>query len=139
MEDQLYDQPLRFYTATQQKYPHWIYDLPPEKRVNAKSQFRQTAKTYRAGGILYHVEVLVKSQLPDILMACVDNPISGGHFGRDIMLAKISDRYYWKCFIINPKISKEAPPLNSVPAPGTVWSLVGVYMIGPVQETSNGN
>ena len=130
MEDQLYDQLLRFYTATQPKYPQWINDLPLEKRVNAKSQFRQTAKPYRAeGGIVYHgeKEVLTKSRLPYILKACHDNPISGGHFGRDKTLAKISHRYYWKgmkndvhqhvkacrkCFVINPKISKEAPPLS---------------------------
>ena len=70
----------------QQKYPQWIYDLPPEKRVNAKSQFRQTAKPNRAErGILYHgeKEVLTKSQLPNIFKVCYDNPISDGHFGRD--------------------------------------------------------
>ena len=70
------------------------------------------------------------------------------------MLAKISDRYYWKgmkndvhqhvkayqkCFVINPKISKEAPPLKSIPVAGKVWSLVGIDMISPLQETSNGN
>ena len=144
MEDQLHDQLLRFYTATHcntTKVPQWIYDLPPEKRVNAKSQFKQTPKPYRAGGILYHgeKEIVTKSRLPNILKACHGNPISGGHFGRDKTLAKISDRYYWKgmkndvhqhvktcqkCFVINPQISKEVPPLDSIPVAGNVWSLV---------------
>lgn len=44
-----------------------------------------------------------------------------------------------KCFVTNPKISKEAPALNSIPVSGKVWSLVGIDMIGPLQETSNGN
>ncbi len=157
MEDQMYYQLVRFYTATQQKYPPCIYDLPPEKRVDAKSQFRQTAKPYRSeGGVLYHgdKEVLTKSRLHTILEACHDNLIYGGHFGRDKTFAKISERYYWrgmkkdvhqyvkdceKCFVLTPKISKGAPPLSSIPVPGKVWSLVGIDMIGPLQETSNGN
>ena len=44
-----------------------------------------------------------------------------------------------KCFVINPKISKEASPLNSIPVPGNVWSLVRIDLIGPLQGTSNGN
>lgn len=157
MEDQLYDQILRFYSTTKLKYPKWIYDLPSEKRLNAKSQFRQTARRFQAKeGILYHgeKEVLNKSRLPNILKAFHDNPNFGGHFGRDKTLAKISERYYWKkmkedvhqyvkacqkCFVIKPKTIKEAPPLNNIPVPVKVWSLVGIDMIGPLQETTNGN
>jgi len=94
MDDKLYDQLLTFYTVTQHKYPQWIYDLPP-----GKSQFRQTAKPHRAErGLLYHgkKEVLIKSRMPNILKVCHDNPVSGGHFGRDKTVAKISDCYYWK-------------------------------------------
>ena len=41
--------------------------------------------------------------------------------------------------VINPQISKEAPPLNSIPLCGKLWSLFVIDMIGPHQETSNGN
>ena len=157
MDDQLYDQILRFYSTTKHKYPQWIYDLPSEKRSNAKSQFRQIARPFQAKeGILYHgeKEVLNKSRLPNILKAFHDNPNFGGHFGRDKTLSKISERYYWKrmkndvhqyvkacqkCFVIKPKTSKEAPPLINIPVPVKVWSLVGIDMIGPLQETTNGN
>lgn len=139
MDDQLYDQLWRFFTASENKYAQWIYDSSPAKRGNATSEFRQTARPYRVGGILYHGEkqVLTKGRLPNILKVCHDNPSSGGHFGRDKTLAKISDRFYCKgmkndvyqyvktcqkCFTIKPKMSKEAPPLNSIPVPEKVWS-----------------
>ena len=69
-------------------------------------------------------------------------------------LAKISEQYYWKgmkldvqnhcqackkCFAANPKISSDAPPLNSIPVPPKVWSLVGIDISGPLQESRNGN
>jgi len=58
--------------------------------------FRQTAKPYHAErAILYHgeKEVLTKSRMPNVLKVCHENPVSGGHFGRDKTLAKISDRF----------------------------------------------
>ena len=81
MDDNLYNQILNFYTSTDQKYPQHIYDLDPAKRVNAKSQFRQTAKPFRAdGGTLFQrdKEVLVKTHMSSILKACHDNPATGG-------------------------------------------------------------
>lgn len=44
-----------------------------------------------------------------------------------------------KCFAANPKVSKDGPPLNSIPVPSKVWSLVGIDLIGPLQESSHGN
>ena len=44
-----------------------------------------------------------------------------------------------KCFISNPKVSKEAPSLNPIPVQAKIWSLVGIYIIGPLQETTIGN
>ena len=44
-----------------------------------------------------------------------------------------------KCFVSNPKVSKEAPSLNPIPVPAKTWSLVGIDIIGPLQETTSGN
>ncbi|KAJ6665934.1 hypothetical protein lerEdw1_001406 [Lerista edwardsae] len=70
-------------------------------------------------------------EIPESISFCKSLQVadfSGNPLTRDKTLAKISDRYYWKgmknnlhqhvkacqkCSVINPKISKEAPPLNS--------------------------
>ena len=44
-----------------------------------------------------------------------------------------------KCFAVNPKVSCDAPHLNSIPVPARIWSLVGIDIIGPLQESSQGN
>lgn len=157
MDEKLYNQILSFYTNTDKKYPQYIYDLPLGQRVNAKSQFRQTVRPYHVEhGVVVHggKEVLVKNRVSTILKACHDNPATGGHFGRDKTYAKISERYFWKgmkndiaeyikrcpkCFTVNPKLSKEAPALNSIHVPEKIWSLVGIDIIGPLHESSLGN
>ena len=86
MDDQLYKDILCFYTSADRKYPDAIYALPLDERANPKSHFRQVAKPYRAEcDILYHdsKQVVRKSQVNDILSACHNNPVPGGHFGRD--------------------------------------------------------
>jgi len=156
MEDYFYQQILNYYTSFERKYPQRIYDLDPAKRANVKSQFRQSVKPYRVdNGVVFHgdKETLVKSKVASVLKACHDNPASGGHFGRDKTLGKISQRYYWKgmkndirryvnncakCFAVNPNVSNDSPPLNSIQVPSKVWSLCGIDIIGPLQETSDG-
>ena len=44
-----------------------------------------------------------------------------------------------KCFAVNPLIKKESPPLHSIPVPTKAWSLVGLDLIGPCQQTTKGN
>ena len=44
-----------------------------------------------------------------------------------------------KCFAVNPKVSCDAPPLNPIPVPARIWSLVEIDIIGPLQESSQGN
>ena len=158
MDDNLYNQILNFYTSADQKYPQHIYDLDPAKRVNAKSQFRQTAKPFRSdSGTLFQgdKEVIVKTRVPSNLKACRDNPATGGKFGRDKTFRKISQRYYWKCLmktdvqeyvkaypkciVSNSIVSKEAPSLNPIPVPAKIWSLAGIDIIGPLLETTSGN
>ena len=43
-----------------------------------------------------------------------------------------------KCFAANPKISSDAPPLNTIPVAPQIWSLVAIDIIGPLQESRNG-
>ena len=44
-----------------------------------------------------------------------------------------------KCFAVNPNVSCDAPPLNPIPVPARIWSLVGIDIIGSLQESSQGN
>ena len=44
-----------------------------------------------------------------------------------------------KCVQHNPKLPTDAPPLNSIPVPSQVWSMVRIDLIGPLQETVIGN
>jgi len=49
-------------------------------------------------GTLYHgdVEAVTRDRVPGIVLACHDNPITGGHFGRDKTYQKMQARYWWK-------------------------------------------
>ena len=99
MDDRLYNQILHFFISNENKYPGEIYKLPPEKRVNAKSQFRQTVKPYTLkDGVLMHTEkqVLRKNGVDEVLKMCHDNPVTGAHFGRDKTYQRIASRFYWK-------------------------------------------
>ncbi|KAI6648632.1 hypothetical protein LOD99_7989 [Oopsacas minuta] len=99
MDDQLYNQILHFFISNENKYQGKIYKLPAEKRVNAKSQFRQTVKPYTLkDGVLMHAEKQVsrKSGVGAVLKMCHDNPVTGGNFGRDKTYQKIASRFYWK-------------------------------------------
>ena len=44
-----------------------------------------------------------------------------------------------KCFEVNPKHIMDRPPLSSIRVPSQVRSLVGIDLIGPLQETIRGN
>ena len=40
---------------------------------------------------------------------------------------------------VNPKLEVESSPLCSINVPAKVWSLVGIDIIGPLQESASGN
>ena len=44
-----------------------------------------------------------------------------------------------KCFVINPELEVESSPLCSINVPAKVWSLVGIDIIGQLQESAHGN
>lgn len=77
-----------------------------------------------------------------------------GHFGRDKTYHKLCEGFYWrgmkdevrvyvkncdKCSRVNIAPPKTAPPLNPIPVPSKVWSLVGIDIIGPMATTLKGN
>ena len=99
MDDTFYSEILSFYTASEYKHPVYIYNTPLNQRPDVKSKFRQSVKPYKVeDGIVMHgkEQVLTKRNLHGVLKAYHDNPVFGGHFGRDKMYKKISQRYYWK-------------------------------------------
>ncbi len=143
MDDKLYQDIVRFYTRSNRKYPADIYEKSEHETINnKKSNFRKRAKPYhvRNGVLMYrNKEVLIRSRLDSILKACHDNEITGGHFGRDKTLGKISERYFWKgmsrevcdyvrkcetCFVANSKMTTDAPPLHSIPVPNKVSEFI---------------
>ena len=88
------------------------------------------------------------------LSFCLLGKYAGGHLGRDKTYAKCAEYYYWKgmkdeirdyvrdcdvCSRVTIAPPKTAPPLNSIPVPSQVWSLVGVDIIGPLPMTEQGN
>ena len=158
MDDQLYAELLHFHTASEGRYPERIDRLKyGQHKKDEKTKFRQMAKVYhQVEGVLWYgqSEVLPKCRLASVLYAFHDDPNTGGHFGRDKVYNKIKARYYWKgmkneiaqyikncrtCFVFEPKMTAEAPPLNPITVPTKVWSLVGIDLIGPLQETHKGN
>ena len=47
MDDTFYSEILTFYTASEYKYPSYIYNTPMNQRPDVKSKFRQSVKTYK--------------------------------------------------------------------------------------------
>ncbi|KAL8585146.1 hypothetical protein ACOMHN_013161 [Nucella lapillus] len=102
MDDQKYRKVVHFLSSTEKKYPEYMYSMSDErKRSVVKSNFRQFAASYKLkSAVLVHSktekEVIQKSRVNAILQACHDNPTTGGHFGRDKTMLKITERFHWK-------------------------------------------
>ena len=99
LDDTFYSEILSFYTASEYRYPAYIYNTPLNQRPDVKSKFRQSVKPYKVeDGIVMHgkEQVLTKKNLHGVLKACHDNPVFGGHFARDKTNKKKSQQYYWK-------------------------------------------
>ena len=41
------------------------------------------------------MQVIKSEQKQQVLKACHNDPVSGAHFGRDKVVEKIEERYYW--------------------------------------------
>ena len=148
---------LNYFVNKDKKYPERIYNLSPDKRDNAKANFRKLAKPFHAkDGTLYHgdAEAVTRDRVPGILLACHDDPATGGHFGRDKTYKKIQARYWWKgmkteieeyikkcakCFEHKPKLLTDRPELHPIKVPSKAWSLVGIDCITNLPETARGN
>ena len=99
-------------------------------------------------------QLVTRDGVPGILLACHDNPATGGHFGRDKTYKKIQARYWWKamkteieeyiqncekCFEHKPKLLTDRPELHPIPVPSKALSLVGIDSITNLPETARGN
>lgn len=99
-------------------------------------------------------KVVMSKDKERIIQACHDNPLSGGHFGRDKTFNKISQKYYWKgmkddvskfiskcdkCQRNSNKPPMQAPELHPVQVPSGVWKQLGMDLIGPLPKSRNGN
>ena len=93
-------------------------------------------------------------QKQQVLEACHNDPVSGAHFGRDKVVEKIEERYYWvgiirdvlkvtktcdKCQRANPKFHKTPARIHPIPVTDQVWHTVGIDLIGPLPKTERGN
>jgi len=90
---------LNYFANKHKKYPERIYSLSPTKRDNEKANFRQFVKPFHVkDGTLYNgdAEAVTRDRVPGILLACHDNPATGGHMSRDKTYKKIQGRYWWK-------------------------------------------
>lgn len=99
MDDTLYAQYVEYLTSG--SYPEF---LPPEAtrehKKNAKRAFRESAKRYDLrNGKLRHKgkQVVLKSEVQHILFTVHDDPLSGGHLGRDKTLKKVSVQRALSC------------------------------------------
>ena len=76
MDATAYSQILHYLDSSDKRYLQSIYDIPTEKRGDAKSNFRLLVKPYTAdNGVIKHKgkEVLLQSRVEDMLKAYHDN------------------------------------------------------------------
>jgi hypothetical protein len=84
-------------------------------------------------------------------LACHDK----AHQAFDVTYRRISSEYFWRgiyndiyryvascheCQLTGPKkMTKSQPKLTSIVPPASIWSLVGIDLMGPYAETERGN
>ena len=71
-----YSQILHYLVSSDKRYPQSIYDIPMERRGDAKSNFRRLVKPHTVdNGVIKHKgkEVLLQSRVEDMLKAYHDN------------------------------------------------------------------
>ena len=79
MDDRHYSEIRIFYTASEYKYPTYIYNTPLNQRPDVKNKFRQSVKVVKPykveDGIVMHgkEQVLTKRNLHGVLKVCHDN------------------------------------------------------------------
>jgi hypothetical protein len=83
--------------------------------------------------------------------ASLESTAAAGHFGRDKMVAKIGERWFFPhitarvmdyikychpCQLVNAhKLAKGGETLHSIPVPKKVWSQIGIDIIGKLKES----
>jgi len=77
---------------------------PPGSSKNEKRAIRQQAKSFRLkDGVLYHIHhkketkvVTDNEEKERIIRNMHSEAAGGGHFGQNVTLAKISERFWWR-------------------------------------------
>ena len=80
--------------------------------------------------------------------------VGGGHYGWDKTIDKVCTCYYWAsvfkdikayvgscevCQRCNPKLQKQASKLQPIKVNPEVWQQIGIDIISPLKESTNGN
>lgn len=88
-----------------------------------------------------------------IIKAYHDDPISGGHFGRNKLYSKLKELYHWsgmskdiaryvsncqKC-LLNKVRSATREPMKLTPTPQAPFDVIIIDTIGPLQQSDAGN
>jgi transposase InsO family protein len=140
----------------------------PGRRPLVSAWARRKARDYELGedGLLYRVSgegplggprrllVIPTEMQREVLYACHEHMVSGGHLGRDRTIQRIQERYYWPGLVADAErwcascvqcLEAKSPArqhrirLEAVPVPGAPWDLVSVDATGPFPTTKNGN
>jgi transposase InsO family protein len=90
----------------------------------------------------------------EVMYACHEHMVSGGHLGRDRTVQKIQQRYYWPGLTADverwvascvPCLAAKTPsrhyrlPISAVPVPAAPWDLLSVDATGPFPSTARGS
>jgi transposase InsO family protein len=140
----------------------------PRRRPKVSPWARQHALSFALSteGLLFHVSatdalgeaqkrmVVPTDMRREVMYACHEHMVSGGHLGRDRTVQKIQQRYYWPGMTADverwvascvPCLAAKTPsrhyrlPISAVPVPARPWDLVSVDATGPFPSTERGS
>jgi hypothetical protein len=140
----------------------------PRRRPKVEPWVRHHASDFEldSDGILFHTGatdalgvaqkrlVVPTDMRREVMYACHEHMVSGGHLGRDRTVQKIQQRYYWPGLVTDverwvascvPCLAAKTParqyrlPISAVPVPAAPWDLVSVDVTGPFPGTDRKN
>ncbi|KAL2086700.1 hypothetical protein ACEWY4_017759 [Coilia grayii] len=138
-----------FYLSSKEKYK-------PGVTESSKRAIRKAAKSFSVrGDIMFYTGadglLLRRVAFSDEEKTAVLNEAHAGHFGRDRMMHKIRQRFYWHSITADvdnwvstcepcqrfEKVKTEPPELKPI-KPVAPWHMIGVDIIGPLKKSRKG-